>query len=688
MKYLLAVLLVLLPAMSLVAQPQYVIGWTARVDNGNDDRAYGIAVDGNGNVYVTGYSYIGSDDDYITVKYDSLGNILWADTLDNGNDDNAIDIAVDGNGNVYVTGYSRIGSDDDYVTVKYDSSGNVLWVDTLDNGDTDEARCIALDEKGNIYVSGTSRIGSNNDALIVKYDSSGNILREDTLDNGSNDGAYGIAVDENGNVYIAGASEFGSVYDYITVKYDSLGNILWEDTISTQSMDFANGIAIDGIGNVYVTGYCYYHILTVKYDSSGNIIWADTLQNGNFDNALDIALDGNGIIYITGTTYNGSNNDYLTVKYDPSGNILWDSTLDNGSTDEAYGIALDEKGNIYVAGVTSNGSNYDYYTVKYEKYKDAEILSIISPDTVYADSDYVPEIFIKNESFEDAISFDVAAYIDSSGVYIYGDTESVSNLALGDSIALGFSACIAPSEQMELNLSFVILTPDGNPDNDTMSKIVHVIDINPPIVDSAVAFDGANPVAGIDDDDYVILYFSEPTNKVEFDNTNIDSILSLSDGHSWLDGFGSLGSCAWNPNGTQLLINLTTHISSPTIAVGDTITPDSATITDLYGNPCSSSAVLSGSFSPQGIKNKRISKKMMLNISTINGSSISFSCNVVREENYTITLYNIYGRVLWKTEMKESGYHTEKITGLPSGIYFLKLKQGKDIVNKKITVVK
>jgi len=70
MKYLLAVLLVLLPAMSLVAQPQYVIGWTARVDNGNDDRAYGIAVDGNGNVYVTGYSYIGSDDDYITVKYD------------------------------------------------------------------------------------------------------------------------------------------------------------------------------------------------------------------------------------------------------------------------------------------------------------------------------------------------------------------------------------------------------------------------------------------------------------------------------------------------------------------------------------------------------------------------------------------------------------------------------------------
>ena len=688
MKYLFAVLLVLLSAMSLVAQPQYVIGWTATLNNGNDDRAYGIAVDGNGNVYVTGYSYIGSDDDYITVKYDSLGNILWADTLDNGNDDNAIDIAVDGNGNVYVTGYSRIGSDDDYVTVKYDSSGNVLWVDTLDNGDTDEARCIALDEKGNIYVSGTSRIGSNNDVLIVKYDSSGNILREDTLDNGSNDGAYGIAVDENGNVYIAGVSEFGSVYDYLTVKYDSLGNILWEDTISTQSMDFANGIAIDGIGNVYVTGYCYYHILTVKYDSSGNIIWADTLQNGNFDNALDIALDGNGIIYITGATYNGSNNDYLTVKYDPSGNILWDSTLDNGSTDEAYGIALDEKGNIYVAGVTSNGSNYDYYTVKYERYKDAGIFSIISPDTVCADSGYVPEIFIKNNSFEDAISFDVAAYIDSSGTYIYGDTESVSNLALGDSVTVSFSLLNVPSEQMDLNLSFAIITPDGNPDNDTMSKILHVMDFNSPVIDSAVAFDGTNPASGIDDDDYVILYFSEATNKVEFDNTNIDSILSLSDGHSWLDGFGSLGSCVWNPDGTQLLINLTTYTSSPTIAVGDTINPDGTTITDLYGNPCSSSAVLSGSFSPQGIKNKRIPNKMKLNIFAISRGKISLSYEITKNKPYTLTFYTVDGRIIKKVKGKESGMYNQNIEKLSAGIYFLNLKQGQDIINKKVMILK
>ena len=48
-----------------------------------DDQAYALAVDGSGNVYVTGYSYNGANYDYLTVAYDSAGTELWA-KLKNG----------------------------------------------------------------------------------------------------------------------------------------------------------------------------------------------------------------------------------------------------------------------------------------------------------------------------------------------------------------------------------------------------------------------------------------------------------------------------------------------------------------------------------------------------------------------------------------------------------------------------
>ena len=691
MKYISAMFLFSLIALPLWAQ-QYGIQWADTIDNGDDDLAQGIAVDDSGNVYVTGYSYNGSTYDYLTVKYNALGNIVWEDTLDNGSNDFAFGTTVDDSGNVYVTGGSYISSNYDYLTVKYNALGNIVWVDTLDNGSNDFAFGIAVDGSGNVYVTGESYNGSTNDYLTMKYDSVGNIVWADTLDNGSNDYARGIAVDGSGNVYVTGGFSNGLNNDYLTVKYDALGNIVWADTIDNGDDDLALGIAVDGSGNVYVTGESVigsnYNYLTVKYDALGNTLWADTLDNGGTDYARGIAVDGSGNVYVTGRSYIGTNTDYLTVKYDSFGNILWADTLDNGGTDAAYGIAVDRSGNVYVTGESNNGSNGDYLTVKYAKYRDAGILSITSPDTVGIDSSYIPQIWVKNNSYEDTLNFDITAYIDSSGIHIYTDLKSVYNLPPVDSVIVNFDPWLAPSNPVDLTLSFSIITSDMNADNDTISQALYVRDLTPPVIDSAIASDGTNAVSGIDDDDYVILYFSEPTNKVVIDNSNIDNVLSLSGGHTWLDGFTALGSCYWSADGTQLMINLTTNTSLPTITVGDTITPDGATITDVNGNPCSSPVILGGSFDPSGINDTRKPRILSLSVSGINRGKIAFTCGIPDAGDYSISLYSIDGRIIRKIQGTQIGYHKGVISGLRSGIYFLKLRQGKKVITKRVIVEK
>lgn len=170
-----------------------------------DDVAAGIAIDRAGNIYVVGQSEgNGTDDDYTTIKYDSDGNQLWVarhDSPSHGKDQ-PMDVAIDGWGNIYVTGLCGR----DYGTIKYDSDGNQLWVrcyNSPENG-VDISTSIALDADGGIYVTGSS----NGNCTTIKYDSEGNQQWRAQYDGplSKTDYAADIAVDLKGNVYITGSS--------------------------------------------------------------------------------------------------------------------------------------------------------------------------------------------------------------------------------------------------------------------------------------------------------------------------------------------------------------------------------------------------------------------------------------------------------------------------------------------------
>ncbi|MDI6803262.1 MAG: SBBP repeat-containing protein [Bacteroidota bacterium] len=253
-------------------------------NNSDDQGGIAMATSDQTNITITGFS---GYSDFLTLSYDINGNLRWAQTWNGpaNNWDQANDVAVDKNGNTYVTGYSVMAPpfDDDIVTIKYDSNGTQQWIrfydGPKDTGSYDYGEFIKTDDDGNVIVAGGEMgVSTFLDYCTIKYDSLGNQLWVRTYNGVANrsDFVEGLAVDRFGSVYVTGtADERVNFYRIHTIKYDKDGNQLWlEKYPEYNTISSPAAIIVDKNLNVYIAGTISFNpsdIIVLKYSQLTNV---------------------------------------------------------------------------------------------------------------------------------------------------------------------------------------------------------------------------------------------------------------------------------------------------------------------------------------------------------------------------------------------------------------------------------
>ncbi|HWN42772.1 MAG TPA: hypothetical protein VNW71_11155, partial [Thermoanaerobaculia bacterium] len=249
------------------------------------------AVDGSGNVYVAGEYYSGNSDLHtmITVKLNAAGAIQWSNGAFYGYDyeeSSAYDLALDGSGNVHVTGFLYKPQDPgirDYLTVRYSPSGVQQWIRAYETGGIDEAYDVAVDGSGNVHVAGTSG--------VVRYNSAGTQQWV-----GAFNGVAHALINVSGMVFATGVS--GS--DIVTARYDATGTRLWSTSYNLGGTEEAFALRLVGNNLYVAGRSNTDALLVGFNKDSGSSTLADLYDSGADDRAYSIAFTGTSDFWVAG----------------------------------------------------------------------------------------------------------------------------------------------------------------------------------------------------------------------------------------------------------------------------------------------------------------------------------------------------------------------------------------------------
>jgi hypothetical protein len=163
--------------------------WTKTVAGiaGGDDRALDVVVNGAGRIYVTGsVGTSAGGKDWRTAKLAPSGATLWARSYagPEGLDDLPSAMALDVDGNVYVTGFEGtvMQTRRNLVILSYAATGTRRWARVLDVGREETGADVAVRRSG-VAVAGRTvdAAGADHDALAVRYTRAGALVSWSTF---------------------------------------------------------------------------------------------------------------------------------------------------------------------------------------------------------------------------------------------------------------------------------------------------------------------------------------------------------------------------------------------------------------------------------------------------------------------------------------------------------------------------
>ena len=223
-----------------------VIQWASGPTGAGNDHGTGVVVDDDGNVYFTGGHGSGLDfgggntvaDEgniwgIFVAKYNTAGVIQWASGPTGAGQDYGYGIAIDGDVNVYIDGFHESGLDfGGGITVanegntgvfvaKYTTTGIVQWASGPTGPSGDYAYDITVDDDGDVYIAGFQyggvdfggghTVADEGDwgAFVTKYSTVGVAQWASGPSGSGTDYGFSVAVDSDGDVYFSGFHQSG-----------------------------------------------------------------------------------------------------------------------------------------------------------------------------------------------------------------------------------------------------------------------------------------------------------------------------------------------------------------------------------------------------------------------------------------------------------------------------------------------
>jgi subtilisin-like proprotein convertase family protein len=303
-------------------------GWT-------DDWPAKLRLDGDGNPYLVGYSEISDGGGYgvVTQKYLADGTLVWTRRYDLGFPSSGdyghkpAGLAIDGSGNVYVSGQIlTLGSTGvDVVTIKYASDGTPLW-SRMYAGTTayaDEPRDLVLTPDGSVFVLAMTSLGpstSDHRVALLRYDIDGTLLSS-PVDSESSEG-YMLAR-RGAAVHYVGTSRG---YDVTVRKYAPIPSMSINDVFVTEGQGNTTNATFTVSLSEASEG-----TVTVDYQTANGTATAAGGGETNAANTASIAIPSSGAAtpYPSGITVPGGLGSLDKVKVTLTGfSHTWPNDVD------------------------------------------------------------------------------------------------------------------------------------------------------------------------------------------------------------------------------------------------------------------------------------------------------------------------------------------------------------------------